>query len=212
MNDHWIFRTNYLFELFQNLFNRNFDQSINCFFDDFDFSFVDSNFVCSNANFIFNRDDKDSRIRYRWNAIVRFQKFSFRCFFDDFVRCFIVENFYVSHNSMYVKKIFVTVYFLNQSAKNVLIWLLFEKFDNLNCRLIVNEYVHHRVFEISFHNIQRQIQFYQFVRIYCVFDEKFQIDLFFIDHNRNLIVDRNENRYRRCFYAFFNAAVVCVYD
>ena len=101
---------------------------------------------------------------------------------------------------------------MNQNAKNVLIWLLFEKFYDFNDRLIVDEYVYHRVFEMNFYNVQCQIQFYQFVQIYCVFDKKFQINLFFVDYNRNLIVDRNENRYRRCFYVFFNVAVVRVYD
>jgi hypothetical protein len=102
LNDDRVFWSRHFFEFFENILDELFDDSMNNFFNDDDFSCLDSFNFCANANFIFDRWDKYLRINNDENQWISIWMFSFNVFLNNYVDYFIIENFNVSENLMNV--------------------------------------------------------------------------------------------------------------
>ncbi len=73
----------------------------------------------------------------------------------------------------------------SQRLKQILIRLFFEELNDSNRSLTVREDDDETIFEMILRHIQSEIEFYYFFEVNRDFNDRFQISLFFVHHDKD---------------------------
>jgi hypothetical protein len=90
--------------------------------------------------------------------------------------------------------------------------LFLETLNDSNNSLTVRENDDETIFEVIFCYVQNEIKFYYFFEVNRDFNDRFQINLFFVHHDKNHARRRRNDYHCKCFDLIVDIDVVREYD